>query len=327
MRCTNMVQTRDKKTNNWIDYPCGQCLKCRITKRQEWTFRILLEMRSHKYSYFVTLTYADEYLPNRYIYGYKKTLEPKWTGSLCKEDLTNYIKRLRYYVKGKENLRFYAVGEYGKGKGSRPHYHILIFSDEDFNIKFGYDKTGKTIIEDSLFHKSWFNDSIVDVAIIPSSEDGRKVAGYVAGYVVKKLTNVESLNELYGDKKDVPEFSTMSKNPGIGFKQIGYITKALNRLSVGPKYTDKDISSDFQMFRYNGKMWPISRTLKEKIIQSIGGDHRTENTRKLQNDQKARGLYKRLLNPAYKEEFERSIIETQERAKARVNRFNRGRQI
>lgn len=324
MKCTNMVQTRDKKTNNWIDYPCGQCLKCRINKRREWTFRLMLEMRAYDYCYFVTLTYADEYLPNRYIWGYKRDGTPKWTGSTCKEDLTNYLKRLRYYA-GK--LRFYAVAEYGEGKGSRPHYHIIVFSNRDFKIKFGKDENGKTIIEDSLFHRSWFNDSIVDIAIIPSSRDCGKVAAYVAGYVVKKLTNYKSLEEEYGKLKNETEFSTMSKHPGIGFEQISYITRQLNYHSIGPKYTDNDITNDLSGFRYNGKMWPLSRTLKEKIIKSIGGDHRSDNIKVIQNDQKARGLHRRLLDPEYKAEFERSIIETQERAKAGLKRIKRGKKL
>ena len=326
VKCTNMIQTRNKD-NNWIDYPCGQCLACRITRRQEWTFRLMLEMRQHTYCYFVTLTYANEYLPNRYIFGYKRDGTPKWTGSLCKEDLTNYLKRLRYKVGGSKNLRFYAVGEYGKEKASRPHYHLLIFSDKDFKIKFGRDKKGKVIITNSLFHNAWFNDSIVDIAIIPSSNDCGKVAAYVAGYVVKKLTTDENLHKEYGDLKNQAEFSTMSKNPGIGFNQIKYIAKSLNKYSVGPKYTNSNIKNDIQMFRYGGKMWPLSRTLKDRLIKLIGGDHRTDNTKEIQYDQKARELNRRLLDPTYKAEFDKSIIETQERAKARLKRFNRGKQI
>ena len=81
MKCLSMVRTSDKKTGGWLDYPCGQCIACRLRKRQEWTFRILLEMRSYQYSYFVTLTYNDEVIPEK--------------GSLRKKDLQLFLKRLR----------------------------------------------------------------------------------------------------------------------------------------------------------------------------------------------------------------------------------------
>lgn len=56
---------------------------------------------------FVTLTYAEM---------------PKY-GSLVKEDLQKYFKRLRRDLNQDENIKYFACGEYG-GENDRPHYHI-----------------------------------------------------------------------------------------------------------------------------------------------------------------------------------------------------------
>ena len=67
-----------------MEYPCGQCINCRINRRRKWTARMLLQSRRHKLMYYVTLTYNDEYLPIN--------------GELDRLDLRRFIKRLRVNV-------------------------------------------------------------------------------------------------------------------------------------------------------------------------------------------------------------------------------------
>ena len=100
----------------FVEVPCGKCLECRIQYARAWADRCVLEAKQYKYNYFVTLTYDDEFLPNR------NSLEPK--------DLQLFIKRLRkHYAKKYPDLkiRFLASGEYGD-KSWRPHYHIILFN-------------------------------------------------------------------------------------------------------------------------------------------------------------------------------------------------------
>jgi len=113
-----------------VSVPCGKCIPCLISKRQEWTFRLEQEHRVSKSAYFVTLTYDEKHLRS--------------DGSLNKRDLQLYLKRLRKKDE-QSRIRYYAVGEYGTVHG-RPHYHILLFNSEESQIRSAWtDSKGGTI--------------------------------------------------------------------------------------------------------------------------------------------------------------------------------------
>lgn len=132
-----------------IGFGCGQCLACRINRRNKWTGRLLLERALHKDALFVTLTYANEHLPS--------------PPSVSKTHLQAFMKRLRKNS-GKE-IRFYACGEYGDEKG-RPHYHLILFG-------LSFDDWQSII-------KSW-RFGLIDIGLAEL-----KSMRYVAGYVSKK---------------------------------------------------------------------------------------------------------------------------------------------
>lgn len=94
-----------------LHVPCGKCYACRMNRRMSWTYRLMQELRFSYTAYFLTLTYSDEFLPDK--------------GVLIKSHLQDYIKKLRNYGK----LRYFGVGEYG-GRNKRPHYHLLLFNFE-----------------------------------------------------------------------------------------------------------------------------------------------------------------------------------------------------
>jgi len=99
--------------------PCGQCAACRIQRRKEWSLRLWHERSYWDRSVFVTLTYAEDHLPLC-----KKGIPEGYTGTLVKEDLQKFFKRLRRVVR--KPIKYYACGEYGDST-QRPHYHALIF--------------------------------------------------------------------------------------------------------------------------------------------------------------------------------------------------------
>lgn len=101
-----------------IMYPCGKCIVCKEKKRRQWAIRMENEKTFSKSCYFVTLTYADEYL-------YR--IEPHLPASLNKSHYVNFLKRLRKSLPYK--IRFFGVGEYGSDS-SRPHYHFMFFLPE-----------------------------------------------------------------------------------------------------------------------------------------------------------------------------------------------------
>ena len=171
-------------------FPCGKCLPCRITRRQEWTARLLLEMKTSYAIWFITLTYQEPRLPR--------------LGSLRKKELQGFLKRLRKNTGLK--FRYFAAGEYGKN--GRAHYHLLVFADGDFNVKFGYchirRKNNVSIGGD--FHKAWstririhnvdngfepdwhsWQFGIVDAIPLLENEDQAKVAAYCCKYVLKRI--------------------------------------------------------------------------------------------------------------------------------------------
>lgn len=74
----------------------------------------------HQHSAFVTLTYADEFLPE--------------DGAVHKDHLQLFLKRLRRRLEPVK-LKYYATGEYGE-KNGRPHYHIILYGlDEQTHLK------------------------------------------------------------------------------------------------------------------------------------------------------------------------------------------------
>lgn len=211
MECLYPVTIQDKEgTGRTMQVPCGRCINCRVNKASEWTNRIMCEASSHKYVYFCTLTYAPEYLPNN--------------GTLVKKHLQDFFKRLRKRV-GK--FRYYAVGEYGEY--GRPHYHYIIFGVDFKNLSEGITS-------------SWnFGFTRVDSFNLAT-------ARYVARYVTKKFTGDKA--KFYQEKNIIPEFSLMSRRPGIG---LDFFKKNIQNIK------------DNGYIRISGKKAPIPRYFYNKL--------------------------------------------------------------
>lgn len=182
MQCTKPI-----RINNCF-YPCGHCLSCRIAKAREWSVRLLHELNYWDKAVFVTLTYADCFLPAN--------------GSLRKRDLQLFFKRLRKYSNAK--LKYYACGEYGS-KTNRPHYHAIIFG-------LGQNKVDIEFIKDCWRFCQW------------SNFDEKKAFGtvtydscrYVSDYIFKKY-NGEKAKEVYTSKGLEIPFKISSQGLGLRF--------------------------------------------------------------------------------------------------------------
>lgn len=132
-------------------FGCGQCMHCRVNARRLWSHRLQLESTQHAESSFVTLTYADEHLPEG------GTLDPR--------AVTLFLKRLRKAI---GTFRYYAVGEYGD-RTERPHYHLFLF--------------GVPLSFAPQVQVAWPFGNIHVGTVTPDS------CTYIAGYVTKKLTD------------------------------------------------------------------------------------------------------------------------------------------
>lgn len=189
-----------------ISIPCGHCIGCRLDYSRSWADRMMLELDHTKKAIFVTLTYDNEHVPlteedENGLFG--------WF-SLWKPDLQKFFKRLRKRFPDKE-IRYYAAGEYGSNT-FRPHYHAIIFglSLEDFpDCKpRGRNELGQVHYESEEFLRIW-NQGFCLLASV-----SWQTCAYVARYVQKKVNSANTwLTDSLGAE---PEFSLMSRRPGIG---------------------------------------------------------------------------------------------------------------
>lgn len=141
-----------------------------------WVHRLVLEEMVSDKSCFVTLTYADDALPEN------KTLVPS--------DAQLFFKRLRKALPGRR-IRYFMCGEYG-ARTDRPHYHAAIF--------------GLDVSESEVVQKAW------PVGFIYMGELNIHSARYICRYAVKGWTfkQAKVLNGRH------PEFMRCSRRPGIG---------------------------------------------------------------------------------------------------------------
>lgn len=84
----------------------------------------MLEAQCHDKSYFLTLTYDNDHVPEK-DYVDNETGELNKVKTLNYDDFQKFMKRLRkkYGLKG---LKYLVAGEYGSNT-KRPHYHCILF--------------------------------------------------------------------------------------------------------------------------------------------------------------------------------------------------------
>lgn len=185
-KCLYPRKVFNRYTKQSVLAPCGKCSACLSAKANANTIKVQCESYCHRYEFFVTLTYANEYLPTATLVpfhehydepdshgfhtrhflkdGYfvvkdntgevigeyfpNKYLDVDMLAKKCnitdsdspykkvpvldKEDVQNFLKRLRKYLKQytDERIRYFLCGEYGPIH-YRPHYHLLLWCEEE----------------------------------------------------------------------------------------------------------------------------------------------------------------------------------------------------
>lgn len=168
--CLHPVWVFNESLGRKIKVPCGHCSACLVSKGYSRKERVNDQFLRYHYRFFVTLTYAPEFLPIAkydeltdsllhptdvdYLGVVKsvpiskvsewknleflKTRIDKYGGLpvLSHRHLIQFKKRLRENLKSKlgkyEVLYIYACGEYGPtGDNFRPHYHLLLGTDSE----------------------------------------------------------------------------------------------------------------------------------------------------------------------------------------------------
>lgn len=209
--CLNPRRIVNPYTHDTLTVSCGHCKACELRKSSRLSFQCDLESQCHKYTVFVTLTYADEYIPRASVVDnidrpFGKDLYAVDSGELLgsfdspqykidslfakfhlsdnhvpylrKDDLQKFIKRFRYYASkiSEEKVRYFACGEYGP-LHFRPHYHLLLWFDSEALLQACY----------KLVSEAW------QFGRIDCQRSVGKCSRYVAGYVNSRCNLPEIL--------------------------------------------------------------------------------------------------------------------------------------
>jgi len=198
--------------------PCGLCNGCRLDYGNEYAQRMYheLEETPGNLGLFITLTYAQRYLPPG--------------GNLKFEHMTLFLKRLRSKLKynaqkqglPEPKIRYFYCGEYG-GSNSRPHFHIILFGLElppgdDFDHK--QSKKGHQTHRSRLLESVW-QMGMSDVGKV-TFESCKYVAMYMhkdkgSDYSNKKFKTYRNTNLVTGEQTlKVKPQTRASNKPGIG---------------------------------------------------------------------------------------------------------------
>lgn len=204
--CVAPVDVKIEKSHlNGFKYQqcaCRRCKECLRSRQIDWFTRMAWELQERPTAYFTTLTYSPENVP--------------WTDqgqTLLREDLTLFNKRLLKYVHTHgfaDTYRHYSVGEYG-GKTFRPHYHQIIFIDNNRINEFAH------IVSDT-----WAQGHVTVSRVKPTR------LMYCAGYADKRIKNMVNFDD---DDQRLPEFNQMSKGIGLNYlteERIRFHKEGLN---------------------------------------------------------------------------------------------------
>ena len=265
-KCVSPIWLRGDKDNPPRVVPCGKCACCISNKRQQWSFRMQVELKHSQNAFFVTLTYDDDHL---------KVDENKCY-SVNKRDVQLWLKRLRKSCYN--GLRYYIVSEYGTN-GHRPHYHAILF-----NV---LPKVADTSLND-LFVNSW-GFGFVDVGSVTGAS-----INYVTKYVFKKTI-------VPADCK--PAFAIQSRRPGIGYQYLDthrqyheddstrfYATLPDNIKVSLPRYYAEKIYSKYEREQHAARCAAIP-SIEDKLIEEgvenphfIAQERKVANIRRLTKD-------------------------------------------
>lgn len=226
------------KAHSVIELPCGNCVECRLDYARNWSNRLMLESYDYPENekYFLTLTYNDDNISNN------ESDKNKNIYSLRKRDVQLFFKRLRkdlfvkhgFYPK----IRYYASGEYGD-KSFRPHYHIIIFGLSISDITLY-----KTSSQGFNYYISEWLSNIWQKGYVVIAPFSWQTANYTARYVMKKHKGKDK--DFYDKLGVEPEFSLVSRRPGIGFN---YYKKNLKNIYMHDEIYMNDIDKGGMIFR------------------------------------------------------------------------------
>ncbi|WNK15051.1 MAG: replication initiator protein [Microvirus sp.] len=249
-----------------LQLPCGRCISCRLERSRQWAVRIMHEAQLYDDNAFVTLTYDDEHLPA--------------DGSLVKDHFIKFFKRLRKaFVPTvpkdfnddqraewmlRYGIRYYHVGEYGE-QLCRPHYHAILFNFWPNDAEIFSRGENPLYVSDKL--EDLWGYGFVSIGGVTFDS-----AAYVSRYCTKIVTG-DMAHDHYKGK--LPEYSTMSRRPGIGRNWFDrYSTDVYpsdnvivnNHATRPPRYYDERLKVD------DPQAYEFLRLRRQKRVEKLQAD-------------------------------------------------------
>jgi hypothetical protein len=226
--------------------PCRKCMNCLINRKRRWAARIMLESMSWKstLSAFVTLTYNVLQVP------YTEDFIP----TLRKADAQNFLRRLRNETGYR--FRYFLVGEYGS-RTKRPHYHLIIWGVPLDVLMTAVPKCWSVDRRTVEYKERATEYGFTQVG--PLLKGGES---YVANYVTKKYNNDP---EPEGCE---PEFTTMSRRPGLGRHMVWELAKVYRK--EGGLRVLEEQGDVGKVFRYKGRVWPLDDYMVKALREELG---------------------------------------------------------
>ena len=207
-----IVFKRSSIAGEAMEVACGQCLGCRLDHTRTWACRIVHEAQMWPRNCFITLTYRPK--ENCTSEQLAKGQHIPDDGSLNKKHFQDFMKRLRKHFQG-VRIRYYHCGEYGD-QLDRPHYHACLFNLDFADKELYKNNNGYPLFISQTLEKLWgYGFATVGALTF-------ETAAYCARYCTKKITGVRAQDHyLRCDEYGVaywlqPEYTTMSRRPGVG---------------------------------------------------------------------------------------------------------------
>lgn len=266
--CVSPIKVQIRNPLNMLyeerEVPCGRCLHCKMTKKNEWLTRMYLQSLYSKYTYFVTLTYDVEMMTNEQLmdthaivhncnYKHDNMLRPL---TLCKRHHQLFFKRLRKYYKQRNidfSCQYFIVGEYGDTYGA-PHYHMALWSNiELFNPLTDVINEDHHLSHTTSLYKSWnmgiVSAELLNGEILDNLGNINKSFGYISKYIQKdkqEYKNLPTFKYHIANLQKIKSYENNSQNSIITdedyseyWRTYGHYMSCSRKPAIGGGYFDE----------------------------------------------------------------------------------------
>lgn len=223
MKCPFMKRLRKDGTTRVV--PCGKCEICKDNRRRDYTVRLNLAYQQHLSCFFITLTFAEENLPE--------------DRENCIRLFQLYMKRLRKAGLLGKNVKYFSVLERGD-INKRYHWHQLLF--------FEIPKTKEEVLQ--IIVDAW-QYGIVDVGYLQPGG-----ISYLTKYLFKddyKMLVSRGLGYPSLEESSIQELVRGYKINGYQYSKPQSIVNKISR-------SNRELFHYYQEFKedyYNSKISPI----------------------------------------------------------------------